>query len=269
MQYAIIGIVVGIVILGIIIGALIKSNRDRYAPRRYRDRTRYEPGDKGDAGESVVAEILGDTIEGKQYVINDLLFCIEPGKSCQIDHIYINKSGIWVIETKNYAGTIYGEEKQREWTQVLGFGDETNKLYNPIKQNSTHIYHLSKYLKVRNIFQNVVVFLSNADISNVTSDNVYSEYKLHSIKTQKTNISLSVREMEEYYYKLLELKLNKTITLSEHIDNIHRKQELLQQGICPRCGGKLVLRQGRYNQFYGCSNYPKCKFTKNVEKEVV
>jgi len=33
---------------------------------------------------------------------------------------------------------------------------------------------------------------------------------------------------------------------------------------CPKCGAKLVLRNGRYGAFYGCSNYPKCKFIKNI-----
>ena len=37
----------------------------------------------------------------------------------------------------------------------------------------------------------------------------------------------------------------------------------IKQGICPQCGGQLVLRQGRYGSFYGCDNYPKCKFTLN------
>ena len=42
-------------------------------------------------------------------------------------------------------------------------------------------------------------------------------------------------------------------------------QEKIEQNICPRCGGKLVLRCGKYGQFYGCANYPKCKFSKSAE----
>ena len=30
---------------------------------------------------------------------------------------------------------------------------------------------------------------------------------------------------------------------------------------CPECGGHLVQRNGRYGSFYGCSNYPKCRYT--------
>ena len=62
-------------------------------------------------------------------------------------------------------------------------------------------------------------------------------------------------------YKLL--LANKTdITKREHTKNIRTQQKNVERGICPRCGGNLVLRNGKYGEFYGCSNYPKCKFTK-------
>lgn len=219
----------------------------------------------GERGENTVAQILGETIAGKQYVINDLLFCNESGQSCQIDHIFINEFGIWVIETKNYSGRIYGEDNQREWTQVLADGNVRNKFYNPIKQNATHIYHLSKYLKVKSVFQNVVVFLARADISDVAADNVYSVYELSGIKSKSTDVYLTVAEMEQYYNRLLKLKNDSTISKEEHIENIHKKQAQLQQGVCPRCGGRLVLRNGQNGQFFGCSNYPNCKFIKNID----
>jgi len=31
--------------------------------------------------------------------------------------------------------------------------------------------------------------------------------------------------------------------------------------LCPKCGGKLVERTGKFGPFYGCSNFPKCKYT--------
>ncbi|MCH5163211.1 MAG: NERD domain-containing protein [Clostridiales bacterium] len=224
------------------------------------------PESKGERGENKVAQVLGNTIEGEQYVINDLLFENEPGQSCQIDHVFINKFGIWVIETKNYAGSIYGQEDQREWTQVLASGYVKNKLHNPVKQNASHIYHLSKYLKIKGIFHNIVVFLSRADISNVVSDNVYTLSELYLIKTQRTEVSLTVAQMEHYYQKLVELKNSSTISKGEHIDNIHRRQMQVQNGFCPRCGGKLVLREGKRGQFYGCSNYPDCRFIKDIDE---
>ena len=35
---------------------------------------------------------------------------------------------------------------------------------------------------------------------------------------------------------------------------------------CPECGGKLVLRKGKFGEFYGCSNYPRCNFSKKLIK---
>ena len=37
-------------------------------------------------------------------------------------------------------------------------------------------------------------------------------------------------------------------------------------GNCPTCGANLVLRKGKYGYFYGCSNYPRCRFVKNIPK---
>ena len=237
-----------VVIAILIVGAILRS-----------------PKSKGRRGEKFVAEILGETIQGEQYVINDLLFKDGAGKTCQIDHIYINKYGIWVIETKNYAGLIYGQDNWREWTQVLAGGHEKNKFYNPVKQNTTHIYQLSEYLDVKDVFINVVVFLWRADISNINSDKVYSIYTLPSIKTRLTGIYITPEKMEYYYNKLLELKNGAEISVDEHVANIHKMQAQIEQGICPRCGGNLVLRNGKSGQFYGCSNYPRCKFTKNLD----
>lgn len=39
------------------------------------------------------------------------------------------------------------------------------------------------------------------------------------------------------------------------------KKNLIDNHICPKCGGQLVERKGRYGKFWGCSNYPRCKFT--------
>lgn len=219
----------------------------------------------GARGENRVAKILGDTIAGQQYVINNLLFTDASGRSCQIDHVFINRFGIWVIETKNYAGQIYGEENQREWTQVLAYGNTKNKFYNPIKQNITHIYRLSEVLKVKpSYFHNIVVFSERSDISNITSGNVISIHQLKSIKFRDTGIVLSMETMEYCYNRLRELQENSHVSKEEHINQIHDMQANINRGICPRCGAKLVLRNGQNGEFYGCSNYPRCKFTKNI-----
>ncbi len=219
---------------------------------------------KGLDGEYEIQNIIGDDIEGKQYSIHDLLFETANNNTCQIDHIVINENGIWVIETKNYSGMIFGTENQQYWMQVLAYGNEKRQFYNPIKQNQTHIYHLSNYLNVKNIFHNVVVFLPKADISNVNAKEVCLSDQLNNVISQSTPIKLSKRKIKEYYTKLITLQENSDVTLEEHINNIETAQYNIDHNLCPLCGGKLVLRNGHYGQFYGCENYPKCKFTKKL-----
>jgi len=38
--------------------------------------------------------------------------------------------------------------------------------------------------------------------------------------------------------------------------------------ICPECGSMLVKKRGRFGEFLGCSNYPKCKHVENLEPKV-
>lgn len=219
---------------------------------------------KGARGENSVSRVLGGTIEDKQYLVNDIIVVDENGKTSQIDHVFVNKYGIWVIETKNYAGFIYGNESQREWTQVLAYGKTKNKLYNPIKQNGTHIYILKKKFKTNLPFYSLIVFIE-ADISNVTADNVINIQSLRKTVWSDTGKSITLEQMKKCYNKLIKLKENSGVTIEEHIENVNKMQKDIKNGICPRCGGKLVLRKGENGDFYGCANFPKCKFTKKID----
>lgn len=52
----------------------------------------------------------------------------------------------------------------------------------------------------------------------------------------------------------------------EHLSTIKEKvvnNTVLENNmICPKCNGNLVERNGKYGNFVGCSNYPKCKYIK-------
>ena len=52
-----------------------------------------------------------------------------------------------------------------------------------------------------------------------------------------------------------------------HVQNIEQKRLERQETTCPECGGKLVLRNGKNGKFYGCSNFPKCRYTANFEEQ--
>lgn len=42
--------------------------------------------------------------------------------------------------------------------------------------------------------------------------------------------------------------------------------QVVEGRVCPKCEGELVIRQGKYGKFIGCSQYPKCKFIESLEK---
>lgn len=214
------------------------------------------PETRGRRGENRVKWVIGETIENEQYVINDLIL-MNDGKTTQIDHIVINPRGVFVIETKNYSGEIYGNENQREWTQVLAYGNVKNKLYNPLKQNATHVYNVKKVVGKLPV-HSLVVFVQN-NTHHIEADNVIPLSALRNYLQCGVNI-LSVKQMKTAYEALLSGKTE--ITTQEHVRNIREQQRNLERGICPRCGGNLVLRIGKYGEFWGCSNYPKCKFIK-------
>ncbi len=179
---------------------------------------------KGFLGELKVARVLGRTKKKKQYVIHNLLFENPDGTSCQIDHIYINQQGIWVIETKNRKGKIYGKVDDYQWTQFLT-PKHKYPFLNPFKQNEGHIKKLSTYLKINNIFHNVVCFSNQANLSSINAYNLYKISELSQIKTKWTGIQLTDSAMEFYYNKLIALKEQSTITKRQHIKNIKRKNK--------------------------------------------
>lgn len=99
---------------------------------------------KGKVGEKVVARMLG-RLPGDKYIVLDDVTVPTPRGSNQIDHLILSVFGLFVLETKNYTGWIYGNENSEYWTQNI-YGNK-NQLYNPIFQNAGHVRALKRVLK--------------------------------------------------------------------------------------------------------------------------
>src|SRR5690606_8837661 len=69
-----------------------------------------------------------------------------PDGTTQIDHVFLSPYGIFVLETKNMSGWIFGSEKQAQWTQKLY--KRTFKFQNPLRQNYKHLKALEATLGV-------------------------------------------------------------------------------------------------------------------------
>ena len=101
-------------------------------------------------------------------IFHDLYVAQRQGRYAQIDLIIATKVGLIVVEVKDYSGWIYGSGKQQQWTQVLAYGREKYRFYNPILQNNKHIVDLKKYIHLEAVpCFSVVVFFGNCRLKEV------------------------------------------------------------------------------------------------------
>ncbi|MBO7373296.1 MAG: NERD domain-containing protein [Oscillospiraceae bacterium] len=245
---------IGIIIIVIVILYFVVVRNKNYSTR------------KGKAGENRVSSIL-DRLPQNYYVINNVIVPTKTATS-QIDHIVVSPYGVFVIETKNYSGWIFGSENSQKWKET--FPTESHQFYNPIKQNWGHIYALSEYLNLdKRAFKPVIVFSNEASLKVDTTTTPV----IHMSQLKKTIISytqeiLSYEEVKRVFNQISRVNLAGTEIEDKHTQSVKNKvaqQKLaLKQGKCPQCGGDLILRRGKYGKFYGCSNYPQCKFTHNI-----
>ena len=218
---------------------------------------------KGKIGEEKVALIL-DTLPRSSYkTINNLLIN-QNGYSSQIDHVVISEYGIFVIETKNYKGWIYGGSNSEYWTQNI-FGNK-NKLRNPILQNQGHIRALNRLLKLDpKVYVSVVAFSRQAQLKSYFADCVVYISQVPRLIKSYNQKRLSLDTVEWVYKTLSESNSYSRQDRKQHIknvkENIYKRNRAVSNGLCPQCGGTLILRNGKYGRFYGCSNYPNCTYT--------
>lgn len=218
------------------------------------------PKGKGIIGEYKVNKKITDILSLTDILLNNvMLYNVTNNRSVQVDHILISKKGLFVIETKNYSGRIYGDDFSSEWTQVLNYGQVKNKFHSPVKQNNGHIYVINKLLNNQYKLHNVVIFTS-ANISNVNSNYTYTMGEFMILYNNKKD-ELSLDDVNRVS-EIIQDSQRSDITIREHKKNIQKMKEQIDNNICPNCGGKIVLKNGKYGEFYGCSNFPKCKFIK-------
>ena len=221
------------------------------------------PKIKGKMGEFNVSVVLSTLPKDEYQVINDIIIPSKYGTT-QIDHVVVSVYGIFVIETKNYKGLIYSGEDAETWTKNM-WGNKYS-LRNPLKQNYGHVKSLQAILNIpKEMFIPIVVFSNRAKLRVQTQETVINLWRLRSeIKRHKIPIIPSEQLID--YRSSIELAAidDKDIAKSHKANvrqNLNQRTQAIANGLCPRCGGHLVKRNGRCGSFYGCSNYPNCKFT--------
>ena len=230
---------------------------------------------KGWIGEAALAVAKKIALDGNVYRdLNNVTIPTSNGTT-QIDHIIVSRYGIFVIETKNMEGWIFGDEKQGQWTQSL-YGKKF-RFQNPLFQNYRHTKALEEFLGLPAAqFHSVVCFvgetckLKTALPANVICGGPFGFIKtktevlipddqvlaiVEAIKTgmrPKTFLGLSTRETKQEHLASLQARHGSTST-------------------CPKCGGELVLRTVKKGTkvgqtFYGCAKFPSCRFVRAAKE---
>ena len=221
---------------------------------------------RGFMGEFWVKQELKKLPKDKYIILNDIMIKSSKGTH-QIDHIIISKYGIFVVEMKNYYGLITGEEHQNKWTQHLG----KNKYYfnNPIHQNYGHIKALEELLNLREDKFISIICISNQAKLKVKAKNV-TQLDFISDLIKSYNNEIIIEDLSKIKNKVEQNNITDKEIKKSHIkiikNTVKENNDKEKNMICPKCGAKLVERNGKYGNFIGCSNFPNCKYTKDINE---
>jgi restriction system protein len=130
---------------------------------------------KGWFGEWSVSRGLNQ-LDSQHYTQFHDLYLPRPGGqgTTQLDHVVVSPFGIFVIETKNYRGWIFGSEKQRQWTQQIY--RTKHRFQNPLHQNHLHVKALVEFLGMpENNFHSFVFFIGGAEFKTPMPGNVLNQ----------------------------------------------------------------------------------------------
>lgn len=206
--------------------------------------------------------------------------------STQIDHVLVSRYGIFVLETKNMSGWIFGGEKQASWTQTIY--RRSIKFQNPLRQNFRHLKALQEMLDIAPThLHSVIVFVGSARLKTQMPPNV----------TQGIACIEFIRSFQQPLWD--DLQVNAMIeqiqrhrlapgwsTNRQHVAALKARHAIDVPGpgrsqtppaaalaglpavgelVCQRCARPMVLRQTRQGanagaNFWGCSGFPGCRF---------
>lgn len=223
---------------------------------------------KGSFGEAQGSLAFLLFLNKDQYItLNNVTVPTNKGTT-QIDHVIVSPFGIFVIESKNVKGVIYGSEEQPKWTVFLG--NKKYQIQNPLRQNYAHIKALSAAIGLAEDKFHSLVFFWSDDCRfktpmppNVRVDGLCSYIK------QKTEVLIPPAEINRLVAAINSASLPKgKVTDSAHVAQLKARYHTTHTpgDPCPRCEGLLVERQARSTgkHFLACNKYPACHYTESV-----
>jgi hypothetical protein len=219
---------------------------------------------KGKLGEFKVNLGVDFLLDNKVYrLVKDVTLPAGDGTT-QIDHLVVSPFGIFVIETKNMKGWIFGRQHQAQWTQTI-YGDR-RKFQNPLRQNYKHVKAVQELLGLASHqVHNVVAFVGGCEFKTpMPAEVVHGVSSLADFIRSKPVRVFAEDEVPLLVDSLLYKRLHPSLRSSfSHMHSVERQTTdgTVVPKACPRCGGVMVERTNRRTgqRFLGCKRYPQCE----------
>ena len=188
----------------------------------------FKPFIKGKVGELAVAVQVKLYLKDPQYILlNDCTLPDEQAGTTQIDHILLSPYGIFIIETKNYKGWIFGSERQKMWTQKIF--KNSYKFQNPLHQNYKHQKVLELVLAdiiAPEYLHSIVVFMPDCEFKTDMPVNVFRGAAwVDYVKNFKEEVIPAMK------LKRIQLRIEKEVlekswkTNRIHVENLKQRKE--------------------------------------------
>lgn len=220
------------------------------------------PTVKGGRGERRVNSMLDRQLPSGEYkVFHDITLPTSQGPT-QIDHIVVSRYGVFVLETKNYAGWIFGDAKSPQWTQSI-YGHKS-RFQNPLRQNFKHTKAVESFLSLSPRYvHSVVVFVGDAEFKTDLPDNVTYLRELCAYLLSHRDLLLDTKRVREI-----------ATMLSDHKEGRESSQPptpavVPGEPLCPKCGDRMILRKAQKgrnagSEFWGCPRFPECRGVRKI-----
>ncbi len=192
-----------------------------------------------------------------------------PDGTTQIDHVFLSPYGIFVLETKNMSGWIFGSEKQAQWTQKLC--KRSFKFQNPLRQNYKHLKALEATLGVSpEHLHSVITFVGGSTFKTEVPANV----------TQGISFIRYIKSFQQPVFSEAEVdamlqalqtgrRASALATHREHVQNLKRRSDPTAERQSPKCGNALLIRSVKSGPIAGkkfcrCPGFSKCRTMQNI-----
>ncbi len=227
------------------------------------------PWGKGQIGELLVRLFAHWQLDKQTYRRLHNVTLNTPDGTTQIDHVFLSPYGLFVLETKNMSGWIFGSEKQAQWTQKLY--KSTFRFQNPLRQNYKHLKALETTLGVSpEHLHSVITFVGGSTFKTEVPANVTQGIGFIRYIKSFQQLVFSAAEVDAMLVVLQTGRRAPTLaTHREHVQNLKRRSDPAAERQCPKCGSALLIRTVKSGakagqKFWGCSAFPKCRMMQSL-----